>query len=79
MHRWLLANHTFGPMVRHWEEERCISCRVKVIAITSMLLVGGISIFAVLESNAWRIAGGLLLAIGAAVVAAISSCKEKAG
>lgn len=79
MHRWILANDTFGPMVRHWEEERCISCRVKAVAIGSMVLLGGFSMFVVLESHAWRIAGGLLLAMGATVVASISSCKEKAG
>lgn len=79
MHRWILANETFGPMVRNWEEKRCISCRVKATAIASMVLVGGFSMYLVLDSTAWRIAGGLLLATGAAVVAAISSCKEKAG
>ena len=27
MHRWILTNRTFGPMVRDWEEKRCVSCR----------------------------------------------------
>lgn len=79
MHRWILANETFGPMVRNWEDNRCISGRVKIIAIASMLLVGGTSIFLVLESNAWRSAGGLLLLVGAVVVYSIPGCKEKAG
>ena len=79
MHGWILANKTFGPMVRDWEDKRCISGRVKIIAIGSMLLVGGTSIFLVLESNAWRTTGGLLLLVGAVVVYCIPGCKKKAG
>ena len=42
-HRWILANPTFGPMVRNWEENRCVSRRVKLIAYLSMAIVGGAS------------------------------------
>lgn len=79
MHKWILANGTFGPMVRDWEEKRCVSCRVKVIAITSMVVVGGLSIFLALETAAWRIAGAVLLLIGSLVVGRLKTCKEKAG
>ena len=79
MHRWIMANETFGPMVRDWEEKRCVSCRVKAIAIASMTIVGGLSVFIVLESHAWRLAGAALLLLGCAVVATLQTCKEKAG
>lgn len=79
MHRWILANGTFGPMVRDWEEKRCISCRVKTIAITSMLAVGGVSIFQMLESNYWRVTGIILILSGSLVVGCIRTCKKKAG
>ncbi|MEJ2383124.1 MAG: YbaN family protein [Xanthomonadales bacterium] len=83
MHRWILANRTFGPMVRDWNERRCIRCRVKWIAIASMGLVGGFSLIVAIESATLRIIGGLLLASGAAVVAGLQTCrvaeKEKAG
>ena len=79
MHRWILANGTFGPMVRDWEEKRCISRRVKVIAITSMLVVGGVSIFQVLEGIYWRVAGIILILAGSLVVGSIRTCKKKAG
>lgn len=78
-HRWLLANKTFGPMVKNWEEKRCISCFVKGVAIASMLLVGGISLYFALESTAWRIAGGVLLLVGLTVIISLPTCKEKAG
>ena len=76
MHRWILANETFGPMVRDWEERRCVTCRVKTIAIGSMVLVGGVSIFIVLQETAWRIAGVALILIGAFVVARLRTCTK---
>ena len=78
-HRWLLANGTFGPMIRNWEENRCVSRRVKIIGILSMILVGGFSIFYVVESNTLKVAGGLLMLIGLSVIACIKTCNEKTG
>ena len=79
MHRWILSNETFGPMVRDWEAKRCVSCRVKAVAIGSMAVVGGFSLFLALDSTAWRIAGVALLLLGCAVVLSLQTCREKAG
>ena len=78
-HRWLLASDTFGPMIRNWEQSRCISCRVKLIGVTSMLLVGGYSIFYAVESPNLRIAGGLFLLIGLITIGFIKTCKKGPG
>lgn len=78
MHRWILANETFGPMVRDWERKRCVSCRVKAIAIGSMVIVGGVSVFFVLDETLTRILGLLLILIGAAVVVMLQTCGESA-
>jgi uncharacterized membrane protein YbaN (DUF454 family) len=78
-HRWLLANATFGPMILNWEKNRCISCRVKLIGIFSMILVGGFSMFYAVESTPLRIAGGLLISIGLVFITLIKTCNEKAG
>lgn len=75
-HRWMLSNETFGPMIRNWEQNRCITRKVKVIAIASMVLVGGYSIFFAVESQAARIAGGLLLLAGLITVTLIETCKK---
>ena len=77
MHRWILANHTFGPMVRDWEDKRCVSCRVKAIAITSMLLVGGLSIFVMLDNFWWRVAGVMLVLAGSVTVSLLQTCKKR--
>ena len=78
-HRWMQANATFGPMIRNWERERCITCRVKFVAILSMCLMGGISIAFGVESTGARIAGGILVLVGFITVNSIATCKQQAG
>lgn len=77
-HQWMLANDTFGPMIRNWERERCISCRVKIFAIVSMCLMGGFSILVGVESLALRIIGGILVLTGLITVSSIATCKQQA-
>lgn len=77
-HQWMLANDTFGPMIRNWERERCISCRVKIFAIVSMCLMGGFSIVVGVESLAVRIIGGILVLTGLITVSSIATCKQQA-
>ncbi|MGZ9031801.1 MAG: YbaN family protein [Burkholderiaceae bacterium] len=43
-HQWLLANRTFGPMVREWEGHRSIPYRTKITAIILMSLTMAVSI-----------------------------------
>lgn len=73
-HQWLLATELFGPIIRNWEENRCISLRTKVVAISSMLLVGGTSIFVAVEALWLQIAAATLMAAGAVVVLSIRTC-----
>ena len=76
-HRWILANKTFGPMIRNWEQNRCISRRVKAIAIASMVIVGGYSIFFAVESNVLKIAGAVFVTLGLITVIMIKTCNKK--
>lgn len=78
MHRWILANETFGPMVRDWERKRCVSCKVKAIAIGSMVLIGGFSVFIVLQDPLIRALGGFFILLGAAVVGLLRTCGKEA-
>ena len=71
----MLANKTFGPMIRNWEQNRCISCRVKLIAIASMIVVGGYSIFFAVESIHAKIFGGLFVILGLITVSILKTCK----
>ncbi|NCF61831.1 MAG: DUF454 family protein [Gammaproteobacteria bacterium] len=76
-HRWILANKTFGPMIRNWEQNRCISRKVKAIAILSMVFVGGYSIFFAVESNALKIAGAVFVTLGLITVIMIKTCNKR--
>jgi len=75
-HRWMLANETFGPMISNWEQNRCVTCRVKLIAIASMILVGGFSIFCAVESGRARILGVLFVTLGLITVSVLRTCKK---
>jgi uncharacterized membrane protein YbaN (DUF454 family) len=73
-HQWLLANETFGPVISRWEERRCISLRTKMIAISSMVVLGGSSVvFAIQDDTIRLVALGLML-IGAVVVLQLDTC-----
>lgn len=77
-HRWVLANPTFGPMVRNWEERRCITRRVKLIAYLSMAAVGGSSIALAVEPAWAKALGGLLIAVGLVTVHRLPTCPAAA-
>ncbi len=74
-HRWMLANKIFGPMIRNWEQNKCISCRVKLIALVSMIVVGGYSIFFAVESSQAKVFGGLFVMLGLLTVSIIKTCR----
>lgn len=75
-HRWMLANETFGPMIRNWERSRCISLRVKTIGIASMLLVGGYSVGFAVASPLLRFIGAGLIIVGLLTVLSIKTCSK---
>lgn len=49
LHNRLLANKTFGPLIRQWHETRSMPRKAKVYAMISILVGGGISIYSVDE------------------------------
>lgn len=60
LYNWLLANRTFGPMIRNWEENQCISCNSRRVAALSVILFGGYSVVFVL-ANVFMITFGAAL------------------
>ena len=74
-HRWLLEHEFIGPTLKSWEENRCISLRVKIVAISSMLIVGGSSTLIAMEATWLKLLTLVLMAIGAATVLSIPSCQ----
>ena len=77
-HQWLLNNPTFGPAIRNWEENRCMSLKSKVIALSAMSLFGGYSTFFALDNLYLQIAAGLLVVTGMIFVGRIKVCGKQA-
>lgn len=68
LHGWMLRHRWMGPMVRDWEAHRSLPRRIKVLAISMMVLMVGLSAWQ-LAHRPW-VQGGVLLAgmIGCVVV-----------
>lgn len=73
-HQWLLASDLFGPMLRNWEQHRCISRRAKLTALVMMLTVGVLSLVLALESTWQRVLAAALMLTGCVTVLSIKTC-----
>ena len=51
LENWLLRNKVFGPTLRDWDKNHAIKRRTKVIAVTTMWVFAGASIFII--GNVW--------------------------
>ncbi|WP_372798783.1 YbaN family protein [Pontiella sp.] len=74
-HRWLLEHRLFGPIIRNWQENRCIPRRAKITSVLMILLFGGYAIYR-LENPYVRIIGGALCLIGLITVLRIPVCPK---
>ena len=61
IHQWLLEHRHFGPGLHHWRTSRSIPKRAKIIAVTSIICSGAISIYLVNIIAIQLIIAGLLL------------------
>ncbi len=60
LENWLLTHPRFGPTLRDWESDRSIKPRTKIVAIVTMWVFIGASVFMI--RNLWALA--LILALG---------------
>jgi len=74
LHNWLLRSQVFGPMLRDWENNKCVSARVKTLAVSMMVVVGGISILFYVPSGWPRYAGLGLLCLGCLSILKVKTC-----
>jgi uncharacterized membrane protein YbaN (DUF454 family) len=73
-HQRLLRSELFGPLLRNWERDHCISCRTKLAAVFSMVLAGGASILFAVQDERIRIAALCLMAVGVITLLSIKTC-----
>ena len=77
MHRWLLESELFGPILRDWEKNRCISYGVKWLSLSMMALIGGTSIWFFVPTGWPQLAGLGLVALGCVTVLSFKTCPRK--
>ena len=75
-HRRLLNSDLFGPLIRNWEQNRCISGRTKAVAMVSMILAGGASILFGVESVSLKFTGLILMSVGTLTLLSIKTCPK---
>ena len=75
-HRKLMESELFGPMIKNWEENRCISRRTKIVGLCAMLVAGGASIIFAMDDTVLRLVTALLMTIGATVLLLIPTCTD---
>lgn len=74
LHSWLMNSDTFGPILRDWEQRRCICLKVKLYSITMTLVVGGGSILSFGPDGWPRYAGLSLVLLGCGVILSLPLC-----
>ena len=75
-HARLIESELFGPMIRNWETNRCISLRTKIVALTTMTLVGVASIVFAIHNPMLKILTALLLGVGATTLLLLKTCAD---
>ena len=76
-HRRLLSSELFGPIIRNWENNRCIGLRTKIVSIVLMLGMGGTSVVFAVEDNRLKLAALLFMAIGCVTLLSIKTCPKE--
>ncbi|WP_374242401.1 YbaN family protein [Zoogloea sp.] len=71
LHRRIVGNPLLGPMVRDWEAHRSLPVKIKLIAIGSMTLMVGLSVWHFAGRPGLQAALVVLGVIGAVVVGRI--------
>lgn len=75
-HARLLDNAVFGPVIVDWQQRRCVRLKTKLVAVLSILLFGGLSVFFLLTNILLQLVTALLLVVGLTSVLSINTCAE---
>ena len=76
-HRWLLSNRIFGPIIKDWQDKKCISMSTKIFAISLVVVFGGYSIIFLLTDIILKILCILLIATGLFFILRLKVCENK--
>ena len=76
---WLVGNRVFGPMIRDWRATRSMSRRSKIIALASIVVVGGASVVFVIEHNLLKAVVAAFLLCPIVIVSRIPTTERLTG
>lgn len=75
-YQYLYNHKLFGPMIKQWQEQRCISSKNKTIALVSMTCFGGASVVFFIKIWWVKIIATCLIAYGFWFVTHIPTCPQ---
>lgn len=78
LHAWLLHHRLFGPVLQNWETKRCIPRRIRWLALTMMIGMGGMSIAFLVPMGWLTVLGITLILTGCVVLLRIPVCEQVA-
>jgi uncharacterized membrane protein YbaN (DUF454 family) len=76
-YQWLISNRSFGPIIKNWYENKCLSYSTKAVAISSIIVFGGISILFAVSHVYLRLFGTLIIITGLYFVSRIKVCQSQ--
>lgn len=77
LYRWLMRSRLFGGLLRDWHHRGGISTRTRVVAIVSIAVAVGMSIY-FLPSSTMRFIVGSLALVGVVVVSRLPAARDEA-
>lgn len=75
-HKWLQDHKIFGKSLRNWEDNRCISLKIKIISSVSILVGMAFSIPHLPISHGWMLLLTIPFIIGLIIVWTIPTCQD---
>lgn len=77
-HQWLLNNRTFGPIIKRWEQNRCVSKITKTVSISSIIVFGGYAmLFALGDRLELQLLGAAVIMVSLFFVFRLRVCSEE--
>lgn len=76
LHQWLHNSKLFGDTLQRWEQNRCVSPKTKITAVSMIVIFGGSSLAFAVPAGWPQIATGALLLVGLTVVLRLKTCQN---
>lgn len=76
LHNWLISHKIFGPLIKDYRENKALPRKIKIIAITMVVIMVNLSVFLFIDKLPVKIVVALSGLIGIIVVLSIPSLEK---